>query len=314
MWTSGITDRSNNFLSDRYGRVRKSGQSFVKFNEGFAISRFSNQRTIGPDFPEKKAAGVYRIGLVGDSHVEGFQLFDRHHFRSILESRLNDGKDSTSFEVLNFGRSGFSLPEFLMYSELYVSQFEPDLVFVFIHPNDFNNPSSDPLLPRMTVKNDSLGFDLQPIQAKLEASRLIQSILDASTVANVLNSLLKRTKAKGIVATFFPELLPTKEEPSILHNTHKSVELTTEHHQILNALNEKNVVFVLCSELPDVTLTAWMNDHQARFISLEPDFEQARKDDFDPCFWESTGKIGHWNHEFHTLIAKHLERWLQNSR
>ena len=57
---------------------------------------------------KNKSANVLRIALIGDSYIEGFQLFERHHFKTYLEQKLSQ-KLKKKVEVLNFGIGGADL-------------------------------------------------------------------------------------------------------------------------------------------------------------------------------------------------------------
>lgn len=81
--------------------------------------------------------GVFRIAVLGDSMTEGWGV----HFEDLLTRRLerllNEKKTGTeSFEVMNFGLTGYgSRQERLLYETL-VSKLGPDLVIVMVCFND----------------------------------------------------------------------------------------------------------------------------------------------------------------------------------
>jgi hypothetical protein len=84
------------------------------------------------DSPREKPDGVYRIALLGPSHVMGSGVGDGETFADFLERRLNASAEPSSrirFEVLNFGVAGFSLLQQLAMLEEKALPFEPDAVF-----------------------------------------------------------------------------------------------------------------------------------------------------------------------------------------
>jgi D-alanyl-lipoteichoic acid acyltransferase DltB (MBOAT superfamily) len=79
-----------------------------------------------------KPAGVYRIALLGPSHVMGSGVADDETFARFLEDRLNRSIDATNgmrYEVLNFGIAGEALTQQLAALETRVVRFQPDAVF-----------------------------------------------------------------------------------------------------------------------------------------------------------------------------------------
>jgi hypothetical protein len=79
-----------------------------------------------------KPANVYRIALLGPSHVMGSGVADDETFARFLEDRLNRAVDATNgirYEVLNFGIAGEALTQQLAILEQRVVRFEPDAVF-----------------------------------------------------------------------------------------------------------------------------------------------------------------------------------------
>jgi D-alanyl-lipoteichoic acid acyltransferase DltB (MBOAT superfamily) len=77
-----------------------------------------------------KPAGVYRIALLGPSHVMGSGVSDSNTFASFLEEQLNRYRNSEiRYEVLNFGVAGYALTQQLAILEDRVLKFGPDAVF-----------------------------------------------------------------------------------------------------------------------------------------------------------------------------------------
>jgi hypothetical protein len=79
-----------------------------------------------------KPAGVYRIALLGPSHVMGSGVSDENTFARFLEDQLNrsvEANHNVRYEVLNFGVAGYALTHQLAMLEDRVWKFEPDAVF-----------------------------------------------------------------------------------------------------------------------------------------------------------------------------------------
>lgn len=79
-----------------------------------------------------KSLGVYRIAVLGPSHVMGSGVSDANTFTRVLEQRLNQGGHRNGhfrYEVLNFGVAGYALTQQLAMLYDRVLKFEPDAVF-----------------------------------------------------------------------------------------------------------------------------------------------------------------------------------------
>lgn len=90
---------------------------------------------VGREVPFEKPAGVVRIGMVGDSFVEGFSTEEEYSIPRLLESRLRDDFGGM-FEVLNLGSASFSPTlEYFMLREL-GARFDLDMVVLLFHVTD----------------------------------------------------------------------------------------------------------------------------------------------------------------------------------
>ena len=109
----------------------------------------------------RKSPGTFRVALLGDSFVEAFQVGQAETLAAILERRLNaecGAAPATSFEVLNFGVSGFGTAEELETLRYRASEFAPDLVLLNLYTsNDLYDNSHE-----LDVEPDRLHYVLGP--------------------------------------------------------------------------------------------------------------------------------------------------------
>jgi hypothetical protein len=125
-----IETKSTTDFTNEYGRCRKANMDYVFFNEGFSMGNFNKGRYLHTFYPVEKPTNTIRIAALGDSYVEGFQVFERDHFLKLTEQKLNkDLKDSV--QILNFGRSGFDFGDMYAYYETMVKDYNPDIVLFF---------------------------------------------------------------------------------------------------------------------------------------------------------------------------------------
>ncbi len=82
------------------------------------------------EYTEEKAAGTFRMALVGSSHDAGSGVPPDETYENLVESMLNDrwGSDERRYEILNFSVGGFGPLQKLAKVEREVLQFEPDVV------------------------------------------------------------------------------------------------------------------------------------------------------------------------------------------
>ena len=93
------------------------------------------------DWSLEKPKNMVRIAVLGDSFVEAFQVEEESTFLKISENDLNR-TGSRNFELMNFGRSGFTTTEQLIIVEREILKFSPDMIVLFFFPeNDIEDVS-----------------------------------------------------------------------------------------------------------------------------------------------------------------------------
>ena len=90
----------------------------------------------------EKQKDLTRLVVIGDSFVVAREVpFDKTPSQ-LLERYLNEGNPGNSskkstYEVLNFGITGFGIPQNLLTNRIYVKDFAPKYVFLFIFEDTF---------------------------------------------------------------------------------------------------------------------------------------------------------------------------------
>ena len=101
------------------------------------LLRFNRLGFRGPDHDERKAPGVRRIVVLGDSFVASVGVDEPDTMVARLEAMLRDGGRGATWEVLNFGVSGYSTAQSLLVWRHIANRFEPDVVVLcFFLGND----------------------------------------------------------------------------------------------------------------------------------------------------------------------------------
>jgi len=89
----------------------------------------------------KKQEDLTRLVVIGDSSVAAFEVPFEKTPTQLLEKYLNEANTKQAlqgkeYEVLNFGIGGFGLGQNLITNKIYVKQFSPEYVFLFIFEGD----------------------------------------------------------------------------------------------------------------------------------------------------------------------------------
>ena len=105
----------------------------------------------------KKQKGLTRMAVIGDSFVVAREVpFDKTPSQ-LLERYLNESNPEglsirQKYEVLNFGITGFGIQQSLLANRIYVKDFAPKYVFLFIFEDTFWRTSSKSHAITSTIK------------------------------------------------------------------------------------------------------------------------------------------------------------------
>lgn len=143
-------------------------------SEGYAVSYLDADGMREPGLTIAKPANTYRIALLGDSMVEGFQVPIEKTYGQLLNKELSS--TDKKVEVLNFGTSGYSTAQEYLQLKKQVMKYKPDMVLLGYNSRDiFENWSA----PDQVITN------LRPVALHLPGGKLI---IDTSPVALWMNS------------------------------------------------------------------------------------------------------------------------------
>ena len=305
-----IQSLSNFEVDSVHGKRLRARVPMLYLMEGFYMGEVNEYGYLGPGYAPEKEHNTYRVALLGDSYVEGFQLFDRHHFRHILENSLQN-KMAKTVEVLNFGRSGFTLADMYVYYKEFADQFEPDIYLVFVHNNDFFEQSYQALLPKVVIQQDSLVIKRPFIQNKaFHQYQKTAFFRENSTYLRMMNNGIKLIK-EGVM----PEILLGKfYNPGLKEGEGNTNQVAEESMPQMPEANkatleafagDAKVIFVL-GEKPQLEIAGFLKNSNALVIPIWEEFHAMREEGIYPNYWEATGKYGHWNQEAHKKLAEQI--------
>ena len=85
------------------------------------------------DYSLEKPAGITRMALLGGSYELGAGVADDEVFEHLVEE---DARLQGRYEILNFGVSGYNLPQVLRVMETKTARFEPDYIILAAHTEE----------------------------------------------------------------------------------------------------------------------------------------------------------------------------------
>jgi hypothetical protein len=118
-----------------HGWYRREGVAYVRINrDGFR----------GPDYPESKPPGTFRVAVLGDSYVEAIQVPEDKTLTMVIGRELGQCPvlKAKRVEAMNFGVDGYGTAQELITLRRKVWQYAPDAVVLAIFlGNDVRNNS-----------------------------------------------------------------------------------------------------------------------------------------------------------------------------
>src|SRR6185295_4155227 len=89
------------------------------------------------ELPYEKPAGTFRVLVVGDSNVAGFEVGEDETFTRVAEKILRD--KGYRVEFINGGHRGYGTDQSLLFLEDEGMKYHPDLVLYFWSDNDLDD-------------------------------------------------------------------------------------------------------------------------------------------------------------------------------
>jgi len=306
VFNAGISRKSEVYFSEQTGKSYTPNYSYTWFSEGYALGSINEGGYLGPFYKKVKTEQVKRVALLGDSYVEGIQVFDRNHFRTVLEKELN-AQSQDSVEVLNFGRSNFNFPNMFAYCELVVKDYEPDLSIFFVSGEDLTSLTTDVLLPNVSP------LTLEPVpflsSEKVEGFNRANQILSNSALAYMLNSARRSLQNQGIVNTVFDgkfspkKITVAKKQITVA----KKKMIQSINLELFNRLDKEKVIFVHREKTPlPLNLKQAIQNANLDLIDLSSFLTELEDSGQNPNAWKNQKTDGHWNVLGHKAVGTYL--------
>jgi hypothetical protein len=308
---------------ETFGLRLKRDMHYIFVNEGFSLGKINHYGYMGPGYPPEKPEGVVRIALMGDSYVAGHHMFDRHHFRSLIERDLND-LPGVRVEVLNFGFPAINFEQMYVYYEVFARRFSPDYVLYFIGTSSLNNPV-DEVGPRLKLEADTLQIDnsFRKTGAFARVKRLdLLRQLGLFSLIRKAKQIYGQGSGPEIVFDKFYWLAKggrgdektrkePEEKPKRIAINHAVVErLASDNRRAADGLEESATsILVIRDGLPR-TFIDFAGATGLELFDPNPGLDSLEAAGIDPHYWKGSQRNGHWNQYAHRVVAAYLTRKL----
>lgn len=312
------------YYNEEFGALNVPNIKYMKFREGLFLGETNYDGRFRENYPKRKNdTSVLRIVLVGDSFVEGIDVFSRHHFAAHME-RIMSNALSRKVEVLDFGRGNCTLQASSYYYLNYIKkEYDADMVLFFVEARDLTAVTDYP--STSFVFDDKVG-DIVPSKAWMEsADYRIVSKLKKMGILNVLDNsglfrLAYRTKSGigmyGVLPKVLGKLYP--QPPTQTYDRMEAkLELSKVAGRIFDSLSKEEnprVLFVLRNfPLESQVLRSYMDSKQFDYIDLKDtlDYKIVRNTTDDAYYFKASGLYGgHWNHIGHKAVGHFLSNRL----
>lgn len=312
---AGFVEPSLTDYNEELGRCRRSNQDFTVFNEGFSMGNYNDGRYRGPYYPEIKNESTMRVALLGDSWIEGLQVFDREHMRSVIENDLA-AKTGIKTEVFNFGRNGFDLEDIYVYKKIYAEKYQPDYILCLIEAEDLFVQSTDPLFPQIKIENDCIEIVLDPSASALKQFRIVNKATNYSYFLNMASNALKQYRQGNLGPKTFEKFWPKPKQTSKAENGGATdivnIEASDRIMRIFAELvSDPRVILIRKTDrvYPN-GIQKIIDNAGTKVISLDKTLLQLESQGINPEYWPVTSKLGHLNREGHQAVGLKISKEL----
>ena len=303
--------------SPKFGRIHKPGADYFNIlAEGFGMGEVNKLGYLGPAYPKHRDRNTLRIALVGDSFVEGIQVFDRQHYRHILEQKLSKLLNK-KVEVLNFGVGGYNLRDIYIDIRQRLLTYNPNIILVFIRGGNFVQGDKNPG-PDLKLVHDSLLIEYNYKNTKQYKLRKEFQVLREYSIGNLIKESYEEYYRKNYQKTllgkfytlFYPTIIPKGDE--------ENDNIPDKYYKINKAILEKisdynkssRKIFIVRTTKYPVSYDSLVSQLHLSVIELDSLLFKYSKGTDILNYWKGSGRTGHWNQRAHSIIGNYLANYI----
>lgn len=311
---SEIASSSFVYDNDKLGRTFKPDYNiFFARAEGMYMGGTNQYGYIGKGYPPQKPGNTLRIALLGDSYMEGMQVFERNHFRTKVENKLNN-KLNKNVEVLNFGIGGLDFRDMFFNYKFKAQNFNPDIAVFYVKRTNLLTKEKFPS-PEYYLENDSLKLNYDFLNSGDSKLRKEFSYIRDFGIGYLLKESYEAYRNGSLNKTILDKFAletPHKKSTQSFENPVTTIDtnLYKLNKKILSELNDdaKNrnikIVLIITDDFPEYYYPLFNS-----FSSLKVILIPHRLSDYnnkEMRYWKASGIMGHWNQKAINIFGEFL--------
>jgi hypothetical protein len=301
-------------LNERLGKKMIPGRRINYFKEGFYLGASNEYGYLGNPYPPARNNNKIRIALLGDSFVEGFHVFEDHHFDRILEKKLNKDKAGQGYEIMNFGVGNYSYNDMVIQYKNYIEDFDPDILLFIVSDRDFQF-REDFFIPSpvLKMKDDSLVIDYSFTDGRTyRIYNRLSFLMNNSCVVKALNNVYKMTGREAFKQVLFDKLYrPDVVESEFPISMDQETELDIRIFKSIEWFKDKKVFFVFKQDASEELMQEFENRGVICSIADAVLMRELGDKGINYKYWDVTNTYGHWNHAAQEVVGEHLYRMIK---
>ncbi len=301
-------------VDPKMGEVYLPDTRVAEFFEGYYMGKINEHRYLGEVSHVRNEPGEVMIGMLGDSYVASLELFERHHFKTVMEEQLN-ASGKKRYRFTNFGKDGLNFTGIYSYYENYASRYDMDYFMFFFNWENFWDEERE-FAPRYELVNGELvmNTDFTETSAYKTYDKL-RPLTRSSLVflAYKCRAIVRNGwTAKVLFGKFYPTPPPVMIDPAEKRKEEQyRYELTDTKRAILAKLAKNPKVILVIDDKIPIEIDQIIREFGLRTIYLDGVLEDLKNQGFDPYYWKVTKKKGHWNAPTHQAVGKYLAEKLK---
>lgn len=317
-----ITPPTLKYYDPVYGSLNRPDIDYFKSTEGMFVGSTNYDGRFRETYPKRKQdKNTLRILLIGDSFVEGIDVFSTNHFAQYIENLLSP-KLGRKVEVLNFGRGNCTLGASSYYFNTYISkEYDADIVLYFTEAHDIYHYPNSMGYPSTVYDLDSVNNIIATdnwrnspeykLHMKLHANPILK-YYESSAYFRLFYRAYARIKINGIPLLTFGKFVgePLEQNYSSTTTDDTVSLLSGKIYDSLANFNKGQVVFVVRNKpVAATSIIKFMKMNDYKFISLSDTFDDfyIKNTKINAYYFAASNSYGgHWNNMGHEAVGVFL--------